>query len=214
MRVRALRAEDDRQRFESGHPEIDDFFQRYAGQNQWRQHIGVTYCLFRGEYVAGFVTLSAGDIDPRELPDGVGARLPRYSAPVLRLARMGVTRELHGTGLGQELLYVTAVIALEMRARTGCVGILVDAKPEAVGYYERHGFQLLPVVSRMAGAGARPVRLFCDVPYLINSIALAEHGASPAESLALEIRRRARELGLTPQQVREAVDQLLGEKPE
>jgi hypothetical protein len=52
------------------------------------------------------------------------------------------------------------------------------------------------------------------VPYLINSIALAAHGASPAESLALEMRRRARELGLTPQQIRDAVDRLLGEKPE
>ena len=43
IEVRLLRQEDDRSRFRSGQPDLDRFFARYAGQNQFRHHIGSTY---------------------------------------------------------------------------------------------------------------------------------------------------------------------------
>ncbi len=40
VRVRALARSDDRSGFACGDIELDRFFQRYAGQNQFRHHIG------------------------------------------------------------------------------------------------------------------------------------------------------------------------------
>lgn len=40
IEVRLLRQEDDRSQFRSGQPDLDRFFARYAGQNQFRHHIG------------------------------------------------------------------------------------------------------------------------------------------------------------------------------
>jgi hypothetical protein len=41
--IRRLEPSDDRRRFTSVNPELDRFFQRFAGQNQFRHHVGVTY---------------------------------------------------------------------------------------------------------------------------------------------------------------------------
>lgn len=210
MRARSLLPQDDRSSFESGDAAIDRYFREYAGQNQWRHHVGVTYCLFEAEMPIAFATLTAGALDIGDLPPEIAERLPRYQVPVLRLARLGVTKSRQGGGLGRELLYVAADIALEMRARAGCLGIVVDAKPAAAGFYERHGFRELPVTSRIAGAGAPPVRLFLDLRHLVHGAAAARAGLTAADSLAAEIRRRARELELSPDEVRAAVDRLLG----
>lgn len=210
MKARALLEADKRSGFESGEPAIDRFFHEFAGQNQWRHHLGVTYCLFNNESPIAFVTLSAGSLDSTELPQEMRDRLPHYPAPVLRLARLGVARSHQRSGLGRELLYVASDIALEMRARAGCVGIIVDAKPDAALFYERHGFRALPIASRVAGAGAPPMRLFADLRHLVRGAVVASSGLTAADSLAAEFRRRARELSLTPDQVRAAVDKLMG----
>ncbi len=41
--IRLLDQKDDRKRFQSGDEALDLYFHRYAGQNQFRHHIGVTY---------------------------------------------------------------------------------------------------------------------------------------------------------------------------
>ena len=43
MEIRALRPGDDRSAFQSGDEALDRFFHRYAGQNQFRHYLGVTY---------------------------------------------------------------------------------------------------------------------------------------------------------------------------
>ena len=43
LSVRRLRSSDDRSRFRSGQVDLDRFFLRFAGQNQFRHHLGTTY---------------------------------------------------------------------------------------------------------------------------------------------------------------------------
>ena len=40
IEVRALAPGDDRSGFASGNSDLDRFFQKYAAQNQFRQHVG------------------------------------------------------------------------------------------------------------------------------------------------------------------------------
>ena len=126
MEIRALRAEDPRDGFRSGQSDIDEFFQRYAGQNQFRHHIGVTFVALEHDTVLGYATVAAGQIRPADLPDGAGAQLPSYPAPVVRLARIGVDVRIQGSGIGAEMLGGVVLIAAEIRARAGCIGVVVD----------------------------------------------------------------------------------------
>jgi GNAT superfamily N-acetyltransferase len=67
-------------------------------------------------------------------------RLPGYPLPVLRLARLGVDTRAQGLGLGKALLRHVITLALEQRDSLGCIGIVTDAKVEAVPFYEALGF--------------------------------------------------------------------------
>ena len=68
MEIRALRESDDRSAFQSGDPDLDRFLRKYAGQNQFRHHIGATYVAVERDRVAGYVTVAPGHIEIEDLP--------------------------------------------------------------------------------------------------------------------------------------------------
>ena len=67
VEIRALRREDDRNFFRSGDQELDFYFQRYAGQNQFRNHIGVSYVAVEDHRILGYATVPPGTLDAGEL---------------------------------------------------------------------------------------------------------------------------------------------------
>ena len=66
--VRLLRPTDDRSRFRSGNADLDRFFARYAGQNQFRHHVGVTYVAVRDDDILGFATVAPLETDRSPSP--------------------------------------------------------------------------------------------------------------------------------------------------
>src|SRR5882724_3089101 len=103
MEIRALRPEDNRAAFESGDEALDRFLRRYAGQNQFRHYLGVTYVAVDGGRVLGFATVAPRHLDVEELPAGARKKLPRYPVPVLGLARLAVDASARSLGLGGQL---------------------------------------------------------------------------------------------------------------
>src|SRR4051812_19859058 len=99
MLIRALAESDDRSRFSSGDPELDRFFREFAGQNQFRHHLGVTYVAAEGRAILGYATVSPGQVEIDRLPATRRKRLPRYPLPILRLARLAVDEVAAGQGL-------------------------------------------------------------------------------------------------------------------
>lgn len=154
IEIRALRADDSRDGFRSGDVELDRFFHKFAGQNQFRLHIGTTYVAVRESEILGFATLSATSITIQNLPKTVRKRLPKYPLPALRLARLAVAESARGQGIGKQLLKAVFGIAHEMADRTGCVAVVVDAKPVAIEFYRRYGFEAFEIAS--GGLGDRP----------------------------------------------------------
>lgn len=154
IEIRPLRPGDRRDDFFSGDIDLDRFFQKFAGQNQFQLHIGTTYVAVLENGILGFVTLSATSITIDDLPATTRKRLPHYPLPALRLARLAVAKSAIGQGIGKRLLRATFKIAHEMADRTGCIAVVVDAKPHAVGFYEKFGFEKLEIVS--GGLGDRP----------------------------------------------------------
>ena len=102
------------------------------GQNQFRHHVGVTYVAVEDEAILGYATVAPAAIEIDLLPDALRKGLPRYPLPVLRLARLAVDSRVRGRGLGEELLRFVFGLALKLTSDYGCVGVVVDAKPDAV----------------------------------------------------------------------------------
>jgi GNAT superfamily N-acetyltransferase len=161
VEIRVLRRSDDREPFHSGDEALDLYFHRYAGQNQFRHHVGTTYVAVEGEGILGFVTVSAGQLDTGDLPRG--RRMPPYPAPILRVARLAVDETAHGRGLGKALLRFTIELAERMMSEYGCVGLVVDAKPGAVDFHRRFGFEPLEVLQGVTAQRPDPVPLFLAV---------------------------------------------------
>lgn len=162
--VRRLRASDDRSKFRSGQVDLDRFFSRFAGQNQFRNHLGTTYvAVDEDDTIVGFATVSASQIEVQDLPVAKTKRLPNYPLPVLRLARFATREEFHCSGVGSILLRAVFVLAHQMAKDYGCVGVLVDAKPEAVDYYKRFGFFELSTLRGELGDRPAPTILFLEL---------------------------------------------------
>lgn len=163
VEVRALAPEDDRSRFTCGHPELDRFFRDYAGQNQFKLHLSVTYVAVLAGKIVGFATVTVGSLERASLPPAVAKkRLPAYPLPVLRLARLGVDATAQGKGIGQALLLHVFSLALAQRDQLGCVGLVTDAKPDAVGFYERLGFRALRTTEGALHGSTTPLFLPID----------------------------------------------------
>ena len=161
--IRALRPTDKRDLFCSGDANLDRFFRLFAGQNQFRHHIGATYVAVVGPAVLGYITVSASHIEIKDLPRPARRRLPRYPLPVLRLARLAVDQHARSRGIGRSLLKTAFQLAHEMSDRFGCVGIVVDAKPQAVAFYQRHGFHEMEVVQGGLGDRPSPTPMFLPI---------------------------------------------------
>ena len=161
--VRRLRPEDDRSDFHSGNIDLDRFFQNYAGQNQFRHHIGTTYVAVDGDGILGFATVAPSEIEVERLPSSRRKRLPRYPMPVLRLARLAVDARAQGRGVGGTLLKAVFVLARTMANDYGCAGVVVDAKPEAIAFYQRYGFIEFPILAGQLGDRPEPRPMFLEL---------------------------------------------------
>lgn len=163
IEIRPLRRADERSGFSCGDPALDRYFQHYAGQNQFKLNLAVTYVALVAELIAGFATVSVGSIERDTVPSArLRKRLPGYPLPVIRLARLGVSTQVQGHGIGRRLLRFVLRLALDQRQATGCVGVVTDAKPGAVRFYEQLGF--IPLAGVQQGAlHGEPTPMFLSI---------------------------------------------------
>ncbi|MEI6452893.1 MAG: GNAT family N-acetyltransferase [Actinomycetes bacterium] len=161
--IRRLLAGDDTSSFRCGDPEYDLFLQRYAGQNQDRLFVGTTYAAVEGPRVVGYVTVAVGHLDRDDVPSQAQGGLPRYPLPVLRLARLAIDEAFQGRGLGHRLAAYAFAVALQVRGAAGCVGVVVDALPDRVGFYADLGFVELELISGQSPIRPQPVVVFLPI---------------------------------------------------
>ncbi len=144
-KIRILKSEDDRSTFSCGEIDLDYFFQRYAGQNQFRHYIGTTYIATDETTVFGFVSVSAGTVLKRSLSSTMAKQYPSYPLPIMRITRIAVDKTYQHRGLGKYMMRSMFYLSLEQKEKFGCVGIVVDAKSDAISFYKKLGFIELEV---------------------------------------------------------------------
>jgi GNAT superfamily N-acetyltransferase len=163
IEIRLLEQSDDRKSFRSGDVDLDSFLQKYAWQNQFRHHIGTTYVAVERQRILGFMTISVGSLGFDQLPHDIRKKLPKYPVPILRVARLAVGEDTQGQGVGRLLMRAAFVMAVDVRERFGCIGIVVDAKRDAVGFYSNLGFDPLEVVAGEIGEKPTPRPMFLPI---------------------------------------------------
>jgi GNAT superfamily N-acetyltransferase len=143
----------DRKQFACGQPELDDWFQRRASQDDKRNIARVFVATDDDLGVVGFYSLSSFTLTLEDLPEGIGRKLPRYDAiPAALIGRLARDVKVRGRGVG-ELLLADAIRRILGASRSVAVfAIVVEAKDAAASaFYEGFGFLPFPL---------RPQRLF------------------------------------------------------
>lgn len=139
MRVELLAGQAGRSSFACGVAALDDFLAHRAGQQQ-RKGFGKTYVAIVDNAIAGFVTVSAGQVSTTGL--SLEAKLPRHPVPILRIGRLAVDQRFQGQGIGSEFLAFALHLALEFSERVGIHAVVIDAKDNlTVAFYRRLGFR-------------------------------------------------------------------------
>lgn len=142
--IEPLSPSHDRKSFSCGVSALDRYLKEQVGQDV-RRRAAVCYVAHEPAVsrIAGYYTLSAGDVPLQDMPEHIAKRLPRYPViPVARLGRLAIDRAFQGRKLGAALLWDAANRAL--RSEMGVVALAVDAKDDqAEAFYRHHGFVAL-----------------------------------------------------------------------
>lgn len=148
IEIRKLEKRDSRADFSSGDIEIDRFFIKFAGQNQFKHKIGNTYLAIdtSSQNILAYATVTSSSMNIEALELSEFKKFPNYPLPVLRIARLGVDKRYQSQGVGGKLLKKMLYLAIELEELVGCVGVFVDAKDDAVDFYKKYAFEIAPVV--------------------------------------------------------------------
>ena len=146
MPVLPLTGNHDRQGFDCGRQELDDWLRQVARQHQ-DKGLSKTFVATREEApdrICGYYALTLAELENRHLPEAWRKKLPRR-IPGVRLGRLAVDRQYQGKALGVLLLVDALSRARRIHTEAGGIGLFVDAIDEqAAGYYHRFGFVASP----------------------------------------------------------------------
>lgn len=139
--IEPLNAAHDKEVFDCGEESLNQFLQKYAGQNA-RKGFGRTFVavLPSETIVRGFYTLSASSVEFENFQE----KLPRYPIPTAHLGRLGVDQSMQGQGLGA-LLLIDALSRTNRAAdELGIYAVELFALTEnARSFYQKFGFEEL-----------------------------------------------------------------------
>jgi ribosomal protein S18 acetylase RimI-like enzyme len=88
----------------------------------------------------GYFSLMADTIKLSRGEQTVG--VPYFSAPALKIARLAVSVEFQGRGIGNELLAYVKGLAQDLRRAIGVRYLSLDSVEDKVGWYSARGFVL------------------------------------------------------------------------
>jgi GNAT superfamily N-acetyltransferase len=130
--------------FDCGKEPLNRFLQRYALQNQ-QAAASQTYVGLVDNELIGYYTLAFGAVEHEEAPARVRKGLARYPIPLMVLARLAVSSDWQGRGVGAALLKDAVLRTLQAAEIAGLRALAVHAKDDdARAFYERYGFIAAP----------------------------------------------------------------------
>jgi GNAT superfamily N-acetyltransferase len=146
MQLQNFTGSHDRQSFDCGRQELNDWLRQVARQHQ-DKGLSKTFVAVQEaapERICGYYALTLAELENRHLPAAWRKKLPRR-IPGVRLGRLAVDQRYQGKGLGELLLVDALLRAQRIYTEAGGIGLFVDAiDAQAAGYYQRFGFEAAP----------------------------------------------------------------------
>lgn len=141
----ALAANHELDRFDCGKSSLNDWLLRHARQAQGSGS-AKTWVVADGDRVCGYFSLTVGQADTLEAPVRVRKGMGHYPIPVVILARLAVSLQDQGKGIGigmlQEAIWRTVAIADQAGVRALLTHSIDD---QAARFYQRFGFEPSPM---------------------------------------------------------------------
>ena len=131
--------------FTCGNPNLDEWLIRYARQAH-TSGSARTFVVTKTNKVVGYYSLTVGQIEPMEAPERIQKGMGRHPIPVIILARLAVSKDHQGVGIGRGLLQDAIRRALAIAEQTGIRALLTHPIDEnAANFYRRFGFASSPL---------------------------------------------------------------------
>ena len=148
MSVRApepLGAQHQLESFDCGKPGLDDWLRRHARQAQ-ASGSARTFVVADDLRVAGYYSLTVGQVDTLDAPERIRKGMGQYPIPVVILARLAVSRQDQGRGIGVGLLQDAIRRTFLIAEQAGIRALLTHPiDDDAARFYARFGFVASPV---------------------------------------------------------------------
>jgi len=131
--------------FDCGKPSLNDWLVRHARQAQGSGSAR-TFVVSEEGRVAGYFTLTVGQIDTLDAPERISKGMGQYPIPVVILARLAVSRQDQGRGVGIGLLQDAIRRTLLISGQAGIRAMLTHPiDQDAARFYSRFGFISSPL---------------------------------------------------------------------
>ncbi len=132
--------------FDCGKPALNDWLLRYARQAQGSGSAKTFVVADVDERVAGYFSLTVGQVDTLEAPARIRKGMGQYPVPVVILARLAVSQQDHGHGIGFGLLQDALRRTMLIAEQAGIRAMLTHPIDEdAAKFYTRFGFIASPL---------------------------------------------------------------------
>ena len=130
--------------FDCGSEALNTFLRRYAFTNQ-SAGTAQTYVAEVGDEVAGYYSLTVGQVEYGDAPERMAKGIARHPVPIMLLARLGVDGAWQGKGLGAALLADALRRTSQAADIAGIRALVVHAKDErAKAFYSHFDFASMP----------------------------------------------------------------------
>jgi predicted GNAT family N-acyltransferase len=148
-----LNASHKKKEFSCGKDSLDSYIQKQASQDIKKKMCACFVFSEKDHIIKGYYTLSNDNIPLEEIPEEIKSKMPKgyHHLPVTLLGRLAVDTNFKGQKLG-ELLLLDALRRSHDVSQTsiGSMAVVVDPiDGEAVGFYKKYGFVVLPDSGRM-----------------------------------------------------------------
>lgn len=131
--------------FDCGKPALNEWLQRHARQAQ-NSGSTKTFVVADEGRVAGYFSLTVGQIDTLEAPERIRKGMGQYPLPVVILARLAVSVQDQGRGIGFGLLQDAIRRTMLIAEQAGIRAMLTHPFDEdAARFYTRFGFISSPL---------------------------------------------------------------------
>ena len=131
--------------FDCGKPTLNDWLLRHARQAQGSGS-AKTFVVVDDDRVAGYFSLTVGQIDTLDAPERIRKGMGQYPLPVVILARLAVSTTDQGRGIGVGLLQEAIRRTMLIAEHAGIRAMLTHPIDEdATRFYTRFGFIASPL---------------------------------------------------------------------